>query len=241
MLQDETLTQAEDASQGAEDTSRQDKGTTSGEEATISKKAAEKMVSDAKAEAGRVQKAQAEQITLLTQEKESLTSRVNQSEQDMASLRQEIKSIKLEGAKDNPELLKKLQDDLAAEEKLNAALKKERDVAAREEEIKKKELKLETDSYENLVNKLAAEHGVKADELKKFGVTNPEHLTEIAKALGKKKPAGGGEEHKGEEEEEGNPDSLTGTGSLNMSVEQLDKDDMATYAAKRKKQDPSLI
>ena len=215
-MSDETKTTGKDTLLGMEQSSTSGKGSTS-EPRTYSEAEHQKIVSDTKAEAGRI---------LKTAQTEAATAKVSQAETEkqltatrsqLTEVNKRIDEIELTGAKDNPDALNVYQERRKLRER-------EAELNTREAELTKSraehdsEVKVAKETQREIaIWEIAKKHSVDPAQLKGLNIESIEQVEGVAKAIAAGKPAPTSEETT-------KPDTARTTGSGEKTSEQKLKD-----------------
>lgn len=196
----------------------------------------DKIKSDSAAEAGRKRVAAEGERDSLTQDLESTRSRLD-------SLEKEVNESRLAEARNDPEALRIYQREQAIVKRERAVGDKERDVTSRESALKDERVAIDKDKSVVSIAYIAAKHGLDAEKLESFGISDPEALKKVAEELAAAKPPepGKGEgEGEGEGEEEFTPDSGEGTGggAEALTAEAIEKMPIASVEKAIEKAEP---
>ncbi len=230
---DETKGAEQDTTSGKPGQSSDGKGGTTSKDKGRLYSAADiaKVISDAKSEAGRLQKAAEQARDSLTGQLQTVSKRLNELEKTEDESR-------LAEARGDPSQLRLYQREQAVKTRERAAEEKEGDLKNREGQLKTDRADVDKDKGVVSVAYLAAKHGLKTEDLESLGISDPEALERVAEQLAAAKGGQGDKGGEGKEGEEGefSPDSSEGTGGPGTpTTEQLDKMSMPEYAAWRKK------
>ena len=187
-----------------------------------------KIQNDAKAEAGRLQKAAEVERDSLKQDLQTANSRLD-------TLEKERDESRLAEVRGDPEQLRSYQREQTATKREREMADKERDLANREEQLKTDRAGVDKDRHVVSVAYLAAKHGLETEELESLGISDPDTLERVAEKLAGAKPKETepvleeGETPSGEAQEF-NHDSGETTGGVAgaLTVESVEKSSVAS-------------
>ena len=223
---DEPKGTAQDTSSGnAGQSSGSKSGTTSKDKGKLYTAAnISKIQSDAKSEAGRLQKTAEQERDTLKEQLQSTTSRLD-------SLERERDESRLADARGDPDQLRTYQREQGITKREREVEAKESDYARREGQLKADRAEVDKDKSVVSIAYLAAKHGLETEELESLGISDPEILEKVAGKLAAAKPKGTREEggEGGEEESEFIPDSGEGAGggAGALTTESVEKSSIA--------------
>lgn len=232
MQEDETNETNQDTSSGKPGQSSGSKGgSTSKDKGKLYTGAQiKKIESDAAAKAGRERKAAEDERDTLKTSLESTTRRLD-------ALELEQNEARLAEARGDPDKLRAYQQDQDRAKRQRTLDDKEADLTAREAKLKTDRAAVDTDLGVVNVAYVAAQHGLKTEDLEGLGITDQEALEKVAERLAAAGPKGEAEgEGEGEGEEEGaaaaeelSPDSGEGTGAgpKTLTTEGVEKSSMS--------------
>lgn len=205
-------------------------------EKTFTEQQVTKMVSDAKAAAGREQKKLADQLEAANAVSESLRQDAETTKGKLTALQRQIDEAELDKARDDPQLLNLYQRKQDLEQRATAIEERERKVATSEAQLKADKEAIAKAKADATVAQVAVKYHLNIEDLADLGITDEEALEKVAAKIGKpsKKKAGEGEK----EDEDLMPDSgLTSGGEHTPTMEERDKMSPEQYIAWRKKQE----
>ena len=222
---DEPKGTAQDTSSGnAGQSSGSKSGTTSKDKGKLYTAAnISKIQSDAKSEAGRLQKTAEQERDTLKEQLQSTTSRLD-------SLERERDESRLADARGDPDQLRTYQREQGITKREREVEAKESDYARREGQLKADRAEVDKDKSVVSIAYLAAKHGLETEELESLGISDPETLEKVAAKLAGAKPAKEPELGEGgEEESEFTPDSGEGAGggAGALTTESIEKGSIA--------------
>lgn len=193
----------------------------------------DKIKSDAAAEAGRLRKAAEQKADDLSKRLQSVTTRLD-------SIEKEREESRLAELRNDPESLKQYQREKELSKREREADERDRDLTAREQRVKDDSETLDKNRRVVTIAYVAAKHGLDAEELESFGITDEAALEKLAEKLSsvKVKPTvKEGETPEGETsgEDETQVEVFTGdsgetTGGGKPTQEQLEQMPMEQYA-----------
>lgn len=238
---DETERTGQDSLPGTGQASDSKEGTTpGGEPKTYTDKDIQKIISDAKAEAGREAKAAKVEADKAKASLTNTENQLNQTKQQLAVLTKRIDDAELEGARDNPELINLYQQkqDLRRKE---AELEEGKTQLAKDKAEHEAEIEVaRSTSREILIWGIATKRGVDPVRLKdlsaKFNLQSEEQIEEMAQTISTGKTTPSGVEDKTKPLQ---PDSGATIGGGELTNEQLEDMPMGQYAAYVNKRDQS--
>ncbi len=190
-MADETKDEGRDTPQLVGQSSDTDEpGTTSqvqATEPTFTKAQVDKMLSDAKAEAGREKARLAKEAEVSKQEAARLREDFQSTNSRLNALQDRIDQAELEKARDDPQLVKLYQARRELEtEKRNVEVEKRR-VAAEAAQVKTEREAMESQNRGAQIAARAAKHGVEVSELTELGITDMAVLEKVAGKMSKGK------------------------------------------------------
>ncbi len=200
-------------------------GTTSKDKGKLYKDAdIQKIILDAKSEAGRAQKKAEDERDATQQALQTTNTRLD-------TLEAQINESRLAEAREDPAQLQTYQREQTITKREREADTKDAGLKGREAQLKSDLEALTTNQGVVAIATLAAKHGLETEELESLGISDPVALEKVAEKLATAKSKG--PEGEGEVEGEFTPDSgegggggakpLTTEGVAEMSTQDVDK------------------